>query len=86
MDDASIDVRLVDADAPYARVRLVLALLTGRLGRSAVHEQRVVGRLPIRSRQGGLRLALDGEVCDGPGHLLLRAAATPLVVYRPVGS
>jgi len=86
MDDASIDVRLVDADAPYARVRLVLALLTGRLGRSVVHEQRVVGRLPIRSRQGGLRLALDGEVCDGPGHLLLRAAATPLVVYRPVGS
>ena len=83
MDDGSIDVRLVDADAPFARLRLVLAVLTGRLGRSTVHEQRVVGRLPIRSRQGGLRLARDGEVSDGPAHLLLRAASRPLVVYRP---
>ena len=83
MDDGSIDVRLVDADARLARLRLVLAVLTGRLGRSAVHEQRVVGRLPVRSRQGGLRLARDGEVFDGPGRLLLRAAARPLVVYRP---
>lgn len=83
LDDGCIDVRLVDATAVFSRSRLVLALLTGRLGRSRVHEQRIVAKLPIRSRQGGLRIARDGEVSDGPGHLLLRAAGRPLVVYRP---
>jgi undecaprenyl-diphosphatase len=83
LDDAAIDVRLIDADRSYARTRLALAVLTGRLGRSRVYEERVVGRLPVTSRQGGLRLARDGEVQDGPGHLLLRAASRSLVVYRP---
>ena len=83
MDDGCIDVRLIDADHPFARTRLTLAVMTGRLGRSRVYEQRVVGRLPVTSRQGGLRLARDGEVQEGPGHLMLRAAAKPLVVYRP---
>ncbi len=83
MDDGSIDVRLMDATSPFSRTRLTLAVLSGRLGRSALYEERVVGRLPVRSRQGGLRIARDGEVSDGPGELLLRAAARPLVVYRP---
>lgn len=83
MDDGCIDVRLVDAAKPLTRVRLVLAVLTGRLGRSRVYEQRIVAKLAVRSRQGGLRLARDGEVSDGPGHLLLRAASRTLVVYRP---
>ncbi len=83
MDDGCIDVRLVDATSRFGRTRLALALLTGRLGRSQVYEERIVGRLPVTSRQGGLRLARDGEVEDGPGHLLLRAAARSLVVYRP---
>ncbi len=42
------------------------------------------GRLPVRSSQGGQRIARDGQVGDGPVHLLLRAAEHPLVVYRPV--
>ena len=83
MDDGSIDIRLLDATPPFSRVRLTLALLTGRLGKSSLYEERVVGRLSVRSRQGGLRIAQDGEVADGPGHLQLRAATKPLVVYRP---
>ncbi len=83
LDDGCIDVRLVDAGRPLSRTRLVLAVLTGRLGRSRVHEQRIVAKLPVRSRQGGLRIARDGEVADGPAHLLLRAAPRTLVVYRP---
>ena len=83
MDDGCIDVRLIDADRRFARTRLLLAFLTGRMGRSRVYEERIVGRLPVRSRQGALRIARDGEATDGPGHLLLRAAGRPLVVYRP---
>ena len=67
LDDGTIDVRLVDATRPISRTRLVLAVLTGRLGRSRVHEQRIVAKLPLRSRQGGLRVARDGEVSEGPG-------------------
>ena len=81
LDDGCIDVRLIDADHRFSRVRLVLAVLTGRLGQSRVYEQRLVGTLPVRSRQGGLHLARDGEVGEGPGHLTLRAAADKLVVY-----
>jgi len=83
LDDGCIDIRLIDARQWLSRTRLVLAVLTGRLGRSTVHEQRIVAKLPVRSRQAGLRIARDGEVADGPGHLLLRAAARPLAVYRP---
>ncbi|MDQ1674670.1 MAG: hypothetical protein QOC98_3232 [Frankiaceae bacterium] len=83
MDDGCIDVRLVDATSPYSRTRMALALLTGRLGRSRVYEERVVGRLEVTSRQGDLRIARDGEVSKGPSALRLRAARDPLVVYRP---
>ena len=81
LDDGCIDVRLIDAESPGSRTRLVLAVLTGRLGRSKVYEQRLVGALPVRSRQGALPLARDGETNEGPGHLTLRAAAHKLVVY-----
>lgn len=81
LDDGCIDVRIIDADQPLSRARLVAAVLTGRLGRSRVYEQRLVGSLPVRSRQGGLRLARDGEVGEGPNQLTLRAAADKLVVY-----
>ena len=83
MDDGCIDVRLIDADKPMARTRLVAAVLTGRLGRSRVYEERVVAKLAVSSSQGGLRLARDGEVEDGPARLLLHAARDPLIVYRP---
>lgn len=86
LDDGTIDVRMVDASRPLSRTRLVLALLSGRLGRSSVHEQRIVATLPVRSRQGGLRVARDGEVSVGTGRVLLRAAAQPLVVYRPAST
>ena len=81
LDDGCIDVRLIDADRPMSRMKLVAAVLTGRLGRSTVYEQRLVGSLPVRSRQGGLRIARDGEVGEGPGHMTLRAASRKLVVY-----
>ena len=81
LDDGCIDVRLIDAEKPFSRLRLVAAVLTGRLGKSRVYEQRLVGTLPVRTRQGGLRIARDGEVGEGPGHLTLRAAERKLVVY-----
>ena len=82
MDDGCVDVRMVDATKPLARTRMTLALLTGRLGRSRVYEERVVGRLEVTAKTP-LRIARDGEVSDGPRTLQLRAAPDALVVYRP---
>ena len=64
LDDELLDVRLLDAAAPFARTRLVLALLSGRLGQSHVYEERPTARLKVRLREGddGLELARDGEV------------------------
>ena len=83
MDDGAVDVRVVDADIRLPRLRLALALLTGRLGRSRVYEQRVVGRLAVGIVGTDVQMARDGEVSAAPARLLLRAAGKPLVVYRP---
>jgi undecaprenyl-diphosphatase len=81
MDDGCIDVRLVDAKHPYSRTRMALALLTGRLGRSRVYEERVVGHLTVNA-PADVKVAVDGEVSDGASVLRLRATPEPLVVYR----
>ncbi len=83
LDDGTIDVRLIDATRPLARTRLLLAVLTGRLGRSRAYEQRVVAETHLRPLQQGLTLARDGEVNDAPDRLHLHAASRPLTVYRP---
>jgi undecaprenyl-diphosphatase len=82
LDEGSIDIRIVDASKRFARTRLVLAVLGGTLARSRVYEQRVVGRIGIDAGER-VAIARDGEVDKGPGRMLLRAAAKPLVVYRP---
>lgn len=84
LDDAKIDFRYVDGTAPFARTRLVLAVLTGRLGRSKVYEQRVVEELHIHSLQGRLRLARDGETfLSSSEDVVVRKLPQRLTVYCP---
>lgn len=85
LDDGLLDVRIVDAKAPFARTRLVLALMSGRLGRSKVYEQRYAHDLQLQNTDltGKLTLARDGEVGDQPPKLLLRKHPRRLVIYRP---
>lgn len=65
LDDGQLDVRIIDAGHPWCRTRLVLGLLTGRLGRSPVYRQWAATALDVRSADGPLRLAADGETFDG---------------------
>lgn len=83
LDDGQLDIRLVDAASPFSRTRLVLAVLTGLLGRSRVYEERTVERLQVRSLDGPLRLAADGEVFDGPAEFVIAKADNPLHVLVP---
>jgi undecaprenyl-diphosphatase len=84
LDDGVIDVRMVDAVPPLSRSRLLLAVLTGRLGRCVIYEQRFVHELRVRSLQGPLRLARDGETFDGSVEFTVTKLQEPLVLYRPL--
>lgn len=63
LDEGTLDIRVLRADAPLARTRAVAALLLGRLGRSPLLVPRlapeVVLDLPGRTT---VDVALDGEV------------------------
>ena len=85
LDDGLIDFRYVDGSAPFARSRLILAVLTGRLGRSRVYRQSVVERLTIRSSNGRpLRMARDGETFDASEEVVIEKLPDRLAVYVPL--
>ncbi|MDQ1397510.1 MAG: hypothetical protein QOG64_2769 [Acidimicrobiaceae bacterium] len=83
LDDGQLDVRIVDATSPLARTRLLTAVLTGRLGRCRVYQQQLATSLAVRSRQGSLRLARDGETFDGSEEFTVGKCEKPLLIYRP---
>ena len=83
LDDGQLDVRLVDADQRFARLRLLLAVLTGRLGRCRVYEAFTTTSLKVRSLDGPLRLARDGETFDGSDSFEICKEDRPLAVYVP---
>jgi undecaprenyl-diphosphatase len=69
LDEQTLDVRVMRADAPLARTRAVVALLFGRLGRSPLLVQRLVDAVDIEVLgRAFVDVALDGEVVrlDGP--------------------
>ena len=83
LDDGHLDVRLVDAATPGARVRLVAAVLTGRLGRCRMYEELRVDELAVRRLDGDRRLARDGETFGGSAEFTIAKCAEPLLVYAP---
>jgi undecaprenyl-diphosphatase len=84
LDSGQLDIRLVDAARPFARVRLVVSVLTGRLARSTVYEQRLARSIELRSEDDPhLTLALDGEVCEVDPSVLVRKREGPLAVFAP---
>lgn len=83
LDDGLLDVRIVDGSRPWSRLRLLFSVMTGRLARCAAYEQQWVRHLHVKSLDGDLRLARDGETFDGPEEFTITKADDPLVVYVP---
>jgi diacylglycerol kinase family enzyme/membrane-associated phospholipid phosphatase len=85
LTDRLLDIRMVDAEKPLSRARLFVAVLSGRLGRSRVYEQRLAPALDLRRADGteDLIIALDGEVAQAMPELRLRKHPDRLLVYRP---
>jgi undecaprenyl-diphosphatase len=84
LDDGQLDVRLVGGEHPWARIRLLLAVLTGTLGRSRVYEEFVTKELHVRSLDGPLRLARDGETFDSGAEVVVNKEPRSLSVYVPL--
>lgn len=84
LDDGLLDVRLIDAGHPRARTRLILGLLTGRLGRSPVYREWTTARLTVAYEAGPLRLACDGETFDGDAEVVVEKAGRRLAVLTPM--
>ena len=83
LDDGLLDVRLVDGKHPLARTRLVLAVLTGQLSRCAPYEEWTCERLEVRSLDGPLRVAVDGETFDAGHHVVVEKRRRALTVCVP---
>lgn len=83
LDDGLLDVRMVDGTQPYARTRLLLAVLTGTLGRCKVYEHSLVTQLKVRSLDGSpMRLARDGETFEGSAEFTVSKLDRHLAIYH----
>lgn len=80
--DGLLDVRIVRADLPRGRVRLVAAALTGTLPRSATYLASVREQLLVECDEP-TELAVDGEVLGPITRAEFSKLPEPLVVYRP---
>jgi undecaprenyl-diphosphatase len=84
LDDGRLDLRLVKAERRLARVRVVAALLTGRLGRSPVLAQVVDSEVQVAVLDvAAVDVALDGEVTKLSTPLCFRSRAGALRVLVP---
>ncbi len=83
LDDGLLDVRVVDAAHPFCRTRLVLALLTGRLGRTRVYRAWTTDRLEVRAGES-VRLACDGETFDGSADFTVEKSGDRVALFTPV--
>lgn len=62
LDDNLLDFRLARADSPFARVRVIAALVAGGLDRSPLLVQRETRHIEIDLDRTKVDVALDGEV------------------------
>ena len=83
LDDGQLDVRVADASQPFCRARLVLAVITGRLGRSPVFQTWRTTNLHVESMDGPLRLARDGETFDGTAAFDIGKNGDRIAIYAP---
>jgi undecaprenyl-diphosphatase len=84
LDDGLLDIRTVDGSQPWARTRLLFAVLSGTLGKSRVYEHSLVKELNVRSLDGKpMRLARDGESFKGSSEFTVAKLDKFLLIYVP---
>ncbi|HWH45162.1 MAG TPA: phosphatase PAP2 family protein [Thermoleophilaceae bacterium] len=84
LDDGMLDVRVLGGERPFARTRLLVSVLAGRLTRCAAYEQRCVGSLEVETGREAMSLARDGDGFEGSGDFHVGKLRRALTVYAPV--
>lgn len=85
LDDGLLDIRLVLGDRRWARTRLVVEVLAGRLMQCPVYREERVESVAVVAHDGPLRLAIDGETFDGPARFTVSKRRRVLSVAVPPG-
>jgi len=83
LDDGLLDIRLIHGRKRYSRSRFVVHVLTGRLSTCPVYEERTASSVSIRSLEGPIRLAADGETFDGDVEIEVAKRPRALLVAVP---
>lgn len=83
LDDGTLDVRVLGAEPRWARTRIAVSLLFGRIARSRAYERWSTTELRVRSRGGPLRVAADGETWSGTDELVFGKRPKALLVLQP---
>lgn len=83
MDDGLLDVRILETGRRFARLRILTALVLGRLTRSPLYHELKVPEFSFRSPDGPTVLALDGEVGTEIDEASFSVRYRALPVFRP---
>ncbi|MGB6058355.1 MAG: phosphatase PAP2 family protein [Microthrixaceae bacterium] len=83
LDDGQLDIRYVDGSAPFARLRLITAVLTGNVARSKVYSRQLIDELRVVTDSDEAMLAADGETFPGSGTFVVAKQKTKLRTYSP---
>jgi diacylglycerol kinase family enzyme len=83
LDDGVLDVRIMRADGRLARLRVALALLTGRVEESPMAEFDEVTEIELAFVRPEIDVALDGELMRMKSPLKFRCRARALNVLVP---
>lgn len=85
VDDGLIDVRILDTGRPLSKIRVMTALLAGRLVRSRLYYEQHVPEFSFSCVDGPTAIAFDGEVDGQHQHASysIRYRALPVFCPRP---
>lgn len=83
LDDGLLDLRIVDAERPLARTRIIAALLTGTLPWCGPYEGGTATEVKISAPDGLLHVTVDGEFTEVNPEMTITKTPGALTVYRP---
>lgn len=84
MDDGLLDVRILETGRPFSRLRILTALMLGRLERSPLYHELRVPEFSFAAVDGPTVLARDGEVGSEYGEATFSVRYRALPVFRPL--
>ena len=84
MDDGLMDVRILETEKRFSRLRILTSLALGRLVRSPLYHELRVPEFTFKAVDGPTLLAHDGELADELDEATFSVRYRALPVFRPV--